>query len=311
MRSNTPIRLSGGSIRKNSSVNNQNKIHETFSNEIKNYENHITELNSNISIRNIWKMFQIKLEMFNIKKEYLSSLNMMLSKEKNFSFEVEAKIYCGSEEVSKGIKFPWKGQLSSTSSMLQRTLIFDIMYCNLPIFSSLIVKFKALLKTKGKKEIEKKTIAWLNFRLFDHLKILKTGNINIKLGLHKYSLWSTKFSEESYFISDDNNENNHIGDVYFELESFIRPVEYQNHNEEVDLYRPHAYSVSQEDEQILENVLRYAPYQALTEKEKMVIWINRNYVVKIPKLIPRLCNCVDKSDFREVDTLEKLILVIL
>jgi hypothetical protein len=174
MRSNTPIRLSGGSISKNSSVSN-NKIDEIFSNEIKNYENHISELNSNISIRNIWKMFQIKLEMFNIRKEYLSSLNMMLSKDKTFSFEVEAKIYCGIEEVSKGIKFPWKGELSSTSSMLQRTLIFDILYCNLPIFSSLILKFKALLKTTGKKEIEKKTIAWLNFRLFDHLKILKTG----------------------------------------------------------------------------------------------------------------------------------------
>jgi hypothetical protein len=67
--------------------------------------------------------------------------------------------------------------------------------------------------------------------------------------------------------------------------------------------------LSQEEEKIFDKVLKYPPYKQLTDLEKMFFWLNRNYVVKNPKLIPRLCNCVKKSDFREVDTLEKLILV--
>ena len=181
MRSNNAVKLSGGSIRKNSDLNkeNDNKEINSKSNNMKKYEIFITDLNSNISIRNILRMFQIRLEMFSIKEEYLNGMNLIISKEKIINLEIEAKIYCGREEVSKGIKFPWKGHLSSASSNIQRTLVFDIMYSNLPIFSSLIIKFKALLKTEGKKEIEKKTIAWLSFRLFDHLKFLKTGKLKL------------------------------------------------------------------------------------------------------------------------------------
>ena len=47
----------------------------------------------------------------------------------------------------------------------------------------------------------------------------------------------------------------------------------------------------------------------LTENEKKVLWMNRNTAVKNHKLIPFICNSVDKTDSKQIDTLEKLILV--
>lgn len=116
--------------------------------------------------------------MFTLKEDYVKSLNLTLSEEGLVNLEIEAKICCGSESISKPIKFPWSGSLTKISSQLYRTLVFDIDYCNLAIFSSLIIKIKSLMKnqnTKNINEIEKKTIAWMNFRLFDYSKLLKTG----------------------------------------------------------------------------------------------------------------------------------------
>ena len=242
--------------------------------------------------------------MFKFKQDFLQNLNLHYLQEGFIDFEIEVKMFCGSECISNGFKLNWKGRNNNLTALFNRTLKFDIRYCDLPIFSSLIIKFRTLVQveeSKNKKEIEKKTVAWINFRLFDHSKLLKTG-------IHKWSLWNTKFSDDSYFISSDNDQEN-TGEIYFELESFTRPVEHQNHNEDLELYRPEMSQTSQEDQKILEKVVLRPPYQELTDKEKLVIWINRNAAIRNPKLIPRLFSCIDKTDFREVDILEKLVLV--
>lgn len=89
----------------------------------------------------------------------------------------------------------------------------------------------------------------------------------------------------------------------------MRPVEYRNINEEVDLYRPPEGNMTNEDKKILDRITTYPPYKDLNENERFVLWMNRNIAVKNPKLVPRIFSTIDKSDYREVDILEKLILV--
>jgi hypothetical protein len=142
-------------------------------------------MNTNIRIKNILRPFNIKLNILRINNNLLKSifnLNNKLVNTNNSSMltlEISSQIFCGNESISHKIKIIKNGTFEFFSNIELNTLInFNLKYSDLPLFSNLIVKLNSLVKLNG--ETKKLTIAWVNFRLFDHLKRLKTGKIKIK-----------------------------------------------------------------------------------------------------------------------------------
>ena len=84
------------------------------------------------------------------------------------------QLFCGNEPISHKVKIPQtvNREKDLLNIPLNSMASFDVKYCDLPLFSNIIIKIKSFVLDK------RKTIAWVNFRLFDHLKRLKTGNID-------------------------------------------------------------------------------------------------------------------------------------
>lgn len=131
--------------------------------------------------------FNIKLNILRINTNMLKSIftapkNKLVNTNKNNSMltlEISSQIFCGNEPISHKIKIIKNGNFEFFSNTKLNTLInYNLKYSDLPLFSNVIVILNSLVKLNG--ETKKFTIAWVNFRLFDHLKRLKTGKITIK-----------------------------------------------------------------------------------------------------------------------------------
>jgi hypothetical protein len=90
---------------------------------------------------------------------------------------IKVQIYLGTEALSKPKLIKWTGLLADQNPLFNKKLLFDLKYYNLPLFSSLLFQIR-LIKLNKKGEIESQNIqSWANFRLFDHNRRLKTGNL--------------------------------------------------------------------------------------------------------------------------------------
>lgn len=142
----------------------------------------VSEMNKNIPLSNIKKQFNIKIHQLRLQDNFLKHHEVKYTDDKMLGLEIDIQLFCGSECISTIHKILWKGIKTDIRALIRKHVCFDIKYCDLPLFSSVIFKIKALVvipKEKKKKEeklYEKKTIAWVSFRLFDHLKRLKSGN---------------------------------------------------------------------------------------------------------------------------------------
>ena len=130
----------------------------------------------------------------------------------------------------------------------------------------------------------------------------------MKTGMHRSSLWNSKFLDDSFFSKND-NYNKNTGEIFFELESFIRPVEHQSHTEEINLFRPLITTISSKDQLIIDKISSKSSFEEISAEEKEVLWRNRNLLSEKPELITRVLLCVDKKNIRQIYELEKLILV--
>ena len=88
------------------------------------------------------------------------------------------QIYCGSEAFTKPRTIKWKGVKGDLNPLINRRIYFSLQYYKLPMFSSILFKIKHLKYSKNYELISHETVAWANFRLFDHNRRLKTGKIN-------------------------------------------------------------------------------------------------------------------------------------
>jgi hypothetical protein len=134
------------------------------------------------------------------------------------------------------------------------------------------------------------------------------------LGKHKISFWETRFSDDSYFSPTDNSKSN-IGELFFQLESFMRPVE---HHDEPDIDKCSEEDTSNKistikegcvlpsDEKIIENISKQTPFQTLSPEEKEVLWRNRYTVINNQELICKLLKCVNKRDVQHLKETEIL-----
>jgi hypothetical protein len=136
-------------------------------------ENNIKEINDPISIYDVNRPFSIDFRDLTLNKLLTSS-----PEEKNDPFLfiiIKIQIYCGSKAFSNPRIVKWKGLSQDKNIQVNRRIYFSLKYENLPIFSSILFKVKHLEYNKNNDLRKAETIAWTNFRLFDHNRRLKTG----------------------------------------------------------------------------------------------------------------------------------------
>lgn len=136
----------------------------------------IDSLHEPIYINNLIRPFSINLHHLELLNNYNSAFDE--KKETFLVLIVKIQIFCGADPFSKPKIIKWKGISADQNSLLNKRIYFDLHYRNLPLFSSILFKVKHLKYTKNKELMKHNTIAWANFRLFDHNRRLKTGNIN-------------------------------------------------------------------------------------------------------------------------------------
>lgn len=140
----------------------------------------IEEINENICIENLMRPFSFNLKQLELTKHFSSAFD---EKKDNFLIlHIKVQLFCGAEPFSSPKILKWKGGSGDLNPLIMRKICFGLQYKTLPLFSSILFKVKLLKYSKTYDLLRHSTIAWANFRLFDHNRRLKTGKINFNLG---------------------------------------------------------------------------------------------------------------------------------
>jgi hypothetical protein len=140
-------------------------------------EKFLKYINDPIQIHEVTRPFSIDFRQLTLNKALISSTD-----EKSDSFlalSIKVQIYCGSNPFSNPRIIKWKGPSQDKYIPVDRRIYFSLQYHNLPIFSSILFKIKHIKYNKNNELFKAETIAWTNFRLFDHNRRLKTGKFYI------------------------------------------------------------------------------------------------------------------------------------
>jgi hypothetical protein len=155
-------------------ANNTTNININLNNNIP-IDIYLEEIDEPINIQNLNRPFSIMLKQLELNKLY----NSAFEEKKAFqSFVIKIQIYCGSDTFSNSRLIKWRGSPTDTNPLINRRIYFSVQYQSLPMFSSIVFKVKHLKFNKNNELMKHHTIAWANFRLFDHNRRLKTGKIN-------------------------------------------------------------------------------------------------------------------------------------
>jgi hypothetical protein len=170
---------------KNNSNQNKNCINLNFNNisSESNYNHNlltskdinkiIQEINEPILIQKLPRPFSVLLSSLELKDRIYNSA--FDPKKENFTvLMIKVQIFCGSEPFTKPRMIKWKGY-KDQNPLLSRKLYFGLQYRKLPMESSIVFKVKHLKYNKQYELAKHETVAWANFRLFDHNRRLKTG----------------------------------------------------------------------------------------------------------------------------------------
>lgn len=143
----------------------------------------IDEINEPICINTMERPFVItikRLELKDFEKPFNSAYEE--KKEHFVILHITTQVYMGSEPFSKERSIKWKGISSDQNPLFNKKICFGVKYNKLPKFASILFKVKFLKHGKNNEVVKQDVIAWANFRLFDHNRRLKTGNIIIYQG---------------------------------------------------------------------------------------------------------------------------------
>jgi hypothetical protein len=133
----------------------------------------IQEINEPIFIQKLPRPFSLLLNNLELKDRIYNSA--FDPKKENFTvLMIKVQIFCGSESFTDPRFEKWKGY-KDQNPLLNRKIYFDIQYRKLPMEASIVFKVKLLQYNKQYKLAKHETVAWANFRLFDHNRRLKTG----------------------------------------------------------------------------------------------------------------------------------------
>jgi hypothetical protein len=139
----------------------------------------IKEMNSNIKISNINKPFMIKVKQLTLLNEFTAKVAKEINSQET-SLMLTAQLFNGNVAITQLITVLIDCTLNSEISViLMQNFNFVLSYSEIPVHCNIIFKLKAKMFHKKENKYKYKTVTWVNFKLFDHLKRLKTGIINI------------------------------------------------------------------------------------------------------------------------------------
>ena len=195
--------------------------------------------------------------------------------------------------------------------LINKTIKFkDIKYNQLPLFTSIIINIDIVnnYKLNNKfKDLDYIKLGWLNFKLFDHRRQLKTGLYNI--GLKK-----EEFGDYGYFNWEDNNQKNIIkkNSIYIRFRSFNKQIVNERKNiNEIKKNKIISYvnscSISSNHAKIIDDIKKLTPFEQLNSNQKAILWYNRYAIANIPELLAKLIQSVDFKNYTCLDEIDKIL----
>jgi hypothetical protein len=132
-------------------------------------------MNSNININNINKPFAIIVKQMTLFNRFIQKISKEINTEES-SLLLTAQLFSGDIGISHIVKVIINASLTSEiNSIIMHKFNFSLSYCEVPVHCNVLFKIKIRVFNKKENKYKFKTISWVNFRLFDHLKRLKTG----------------------------------------------------------------------------------------------------------------------------------------
>lgn len=257
----------------------------------------IQDKNDAIELADIQRPFSIIFRSAYLNKTYSSFPFDKKNKTSVLIFKFQ--IFCGTEPFSKPKHIKWISSNSDFSPCFNKRIYFDIDYSNLPMFASLIIKLNLNVYEKNNSLKSNKTVAWCNFRLFDHKDALMTG-------IHKLCLLEKSFSDDSHFCYIDSVEEN-PSSVFFEIDSFISPVVNRIYKLENFDYNIDSLMISDTDMEKIKDITQKNPFDELNNYDKEVLWANRFKLSQEPTILPKLLLCIDYTNPTHASEVEKIL----
>ena len=301
----------------------QQNIFLEMSKELPNISQMLKEKKKFINIREINRPFSIMFRNAYINQIY----NSFPEQKKLMSILVfKFQLFCGSQEFSNPpIQIKWINKRKSEKDYFDchpcfnKRIYFDTNFNTLPTFCSLLIKVKLNIYDDKKRLLSNDNIGWVNFKLFDHNKNLKTGT-------HKLNLLTSKFSDDSYFCYIDNNEyyydepeNKSEKDrkkkkkllksstISFEIDSFETRI----FNESISISDPEInidqLIISETDKIKINDITSKTPFDPLNNYDREVLWTNRYKLSQEPSILPKLLLCIDYKNPNHLFELERIL----
>lgn len=253
-----------------------------------------------INLENIKKPFIVNFRQIMFSSKF-NHLNSSLDNKNEFVLlAIKVQLFIGSTKFSNSKIIKWSGISSDQNPLLNYKCYFDVKYSDLPVFTNLIIHVKHVKQVKKNEPFTADSIAWVNFRLFDHNKMLKTG-------IHKINLWEQAFSDDSYYCCIDNPDTNSTS-ISIELESFLNPVinildeTYTGHN-----ICTNNILIHESDQRKIFEILEKTPFEELNNYDREVLWVNRLAITQIPSLLPKLLLSIDYKSKYNISEMEKIL----
>mmetsp|Transcript_20379 Transcript_20379/g.38143 ORF Transcript_20379/g.38143 Transcript_20379/m.38143 type:complete len:1122 (-) Transcript_20379:1077-4442(-) len=181
---------------------------------------------------------------------------------------------------------------------------FHVLYSELPLSTSVRVVVNAKVAKERKPAIvNEKCLGWVNFRIFDYARKLKTG-------IQKVGLYP-RYAKQDLTGTTADNADPEACQLFLQIESFLQPVVYGDScDAEFDLRsfadellkpisEPHLKELSRLETQ--------GPLYELSSNDCEILWRYRAYCTNHPKLLPKLFLSVDWCNPSNVRDIHKLI----
>ncbi len=311
----------------------QQNIFIEMSKELPDISEMLKEKKKAINIKEINRPFSIMFRNAYINQFY----NSFPDQKKLMSVLVfKFQLYCGSQEFSNPpIQIKWINKRKTEKDYFDchpcfnKRIYFDTNYNTLPTFCSLLIKVKLNIYDEKNRLISNNNIGWVNFKLFDHNKNLKTGT-------HKLNLLTSHFSDDSYFCYIDNNEyyfdepenknekeekkkNKNLENkkklnklfksstISFEIDSFETRI----FNESLSISDPEInidqLIISETDKIKINDITSKTPFDPLNNYDREVLWTNRYKLSQEPSILPKLLLCIDYKNPNHLFELERIL----
>ncbi|MCQ2817861.1 MAG: hypothetical protein MJ252_11405 [archaeon] len=276
-------------------INRSPNVFKTGVKEGFNVKNLIEKYSSPIEFKNMNRTFMIKFINAQMGKFFNSYPFDKFKKEMVLIFKLQ--LFCGAKPFSKAKQVKYTAKENEFILPFNLNVNFEVNCQNIPNYCSLSFKVKMATYDKTGAMDSLSTIMWVNFRLFDHNKQLRTG-------VHKLGLYEKEFSADSpYCVLDEMEED--ASTLTFEIESFASVVD--NKGLKLNPYDTDYSSVKigVEEKRKFDEIRLKTPFEDLNKVEKDLLWNNRYYLTKYPELISKMVNDFNFTDYKNLIELEK------